>query len=231
MFFSIFFAEYSSQLPSDGGTFYHPDTVDNAKLHYKKRWTPILHALAIWLHETGFSVGEMNKESDKNSTVPANAPANMKREEINSDRFYLILGIKLKIIHPYSCQWLKSWTKLIVFCNSVYLHIFVYAKPTYRLVFTYMGLGFFCQWMKLKTSLIVFSGICVEALSNPQTVLTTHAVNGILKALCAVLTSEWPKQQIGVDPILSKEVLNVMHRWVQVYNMISLTPWFSIKML
>lgn len=138
--------EYSSQLPSDGGTFYHPDTVDNAKPHYKKRWTPILHALAIWLHETGFSVGEMNKESDKNSTVPANAPANMKREEINSDRFYLILGI------------------------------------------------------------------CVEALSNPQTVLTTHAVNGILKALCAVLTSEWPKQQIGVDPILSKEVLNVMHR-------------------
>lgn len=103
MFFSISFPEYSSQLPSDGGTFYHPDTVDNAKPHYKKRWTPILHALAIWLHETGFSVGEMNKESDKNSTVPANAPANMKREEINSDRFYLILGIKLKIIHPYSC--------------------------------------------------------------------------------------------------------------------------------
>lgn len=147
MFFSISFAEYSSQLPSDGGTFYHPDTVDNAKPHYKKRWTPILHALAIWLHETGFSVGEMNKESDKNSTVPANAPANMKREEINSDRFYLILGIKLKIIHPYSCQWLKSSTKLNVFCNSVYLHIFVYAKPTYRLVFTYMGLVFFVnEW-------------------------------------------------------------------------------------
>lgn len=69
----------------------------------------------------------------------------------------------------------------------------------------------FFRGMKLKISLIVFSGICVEALSNPQTVLTTHAVNGILKALSAVLTSEWPKQQIGVDPILSKEVLNVMH--------------------
>ncbi|XP_061173824.1 HEAT repeat-containing protein 5B-like isoform X2 [Saccostrea echinata] len=138
--------EYSSQLPSDGGTFYHPDTIDSAKPHYKKRWTPILHALAIWLHETGFSVGEMNKESDKNSSVPANAPANMKRDEINSDRLYLILGI------------------------------------------------------------------CVEALSNPQTVLTTHAVNGILKALAAVLSSDWPKQQIGADPILSKEVLNVMHR-------------------
>ncbi|XP_022329177.2 HEAT repeat-containing protein 5B-like isoform X3 [Crassostrea virginica] len=135
--------EYSSQLPTDGGTFYHPDTIDNAKPHYKKRWTPILHALAIWLHETGFAVGEMNKEK---SSVPANAPANVKREEINSDKFYLILGI------------------------------------------------------------------CVEALSNPQTVLTTHAVNGILKALNAVLTSDWPKQQIGVDPILSKEVLNVMHR-------------------
>ena len=84
------FSEYSSQLPTDGGTFYHPDTIDNAKPHYKKRWTPILHALAIWLHETGFAVGEMNKEK---SSVPANAPANVKREEINSDKFYLILGI------------------------------------------------------------------------------------------------------------------------------------------
>jgi hypothetical protein len=93
-FISLVFlcSEYSSQLPSDGGTFYHPDTIDSAKPHYKKRWTPILHALAIWLHETGFSVGEMNKESDKNSNVPANAPANMKRNEINSDRLYLILG-------------------------------------------------------------------------------------------------------------------------------------------
>ena len=86
------FSEYSSQLPTDGGTFYHPDTIDNAKPHYKKRWTPILHAQAIWLHETGFAVGEMNKEK---SSVPANAPANVKREEINSDKFYLILGIIL----------------------------------------------------------------------------------------------------------------------------------------
>lgn len=88
--FDVLFSEYSSQLPTDGGTFYHPDTIDNAKPHYKKRWTPILHALAIWLHETGFAVGEMNKEK---SSVPANAPANVKREEINSDKFYLILGI------------------------------------------------------------------------------------------------------------------------------------------
>lgn len=82
---------------------------------------------------------------------------------------------------------------------------------TYKLVFTIYVVGFFSR-NEIKISLIVFSGICVEALSNPQTVLTTHAVNGILKALSAVLTSEWPKQQIGVDPILSKEVLNVMHR-------------------
>lgn len=88
-------------------------------------------------------------------------------------------------------------------CLAILTHINWYLQ--------YMLLVFF-RGMKLKISLIVFSGICVEALSNPQTVLTTHAVNGILKALSAVLTSEWPKQQIGVDPILSKEVLNVMHR-------------------
>ncbi|KAK3093785.1 hypothetical protein FSP39_020183 [Pinctada imbricata] len=142
--------EYSSQLPPEGGTFYHPDTIESARPHYKKLWPSILHALAIWLHETGFSHVEGSKDvgNEKSGLAlpPANAPTNVKREELNADRLHLILGI------------------------------------------------------------------CVEALTNPQTVLSEHTVNGCLKAIAALLKTDWPKKRIGEDPALCKEILNVMHR-------------------
>lgn len=104
MFLFIFFVEYFSQFLLDGGIFYYLDIVDNVKFYYKKRWIFIFYVLVIWFYETGFFVGEMNKESDKNFIVLVNVFVNMKREEINFDRFYFILGIKLKIIYLYFCQ-------------------------------------------------------------------------------------------------------------------------------
>ncbi|XP_052827932.1 HEAT repeat-containing protein 5B [Octopus bimaculoides] len=90
--------EYSSQLPPEGGTFYQAETMDSSRIHYKKSWPPILYALSIWLNEAGFlSVnrefgGESNK-SAKNVPLASTMPANMKPEEVNADRLYLILGI------------------------------------------------------------------------------------------------------------------------------------------
>ncbi|CAI9730243.1 repeat-containing 5B-like isoform X2 [Octopus vulgaris] len=90
--------EYSSQLPPEGGTFYQAETMDSSRIHYKKSWPPILYALSIWLNEAGFlSVnlelgGESNK-SAKNVPLTSTMPANMKPEEVNADRLYLILGI------------------------------------------------------------------------------------------------------------------------------------------
>ena len=93
--------EFSSQLPQEGGAFYHPDTMDTARGHYKRSWPPILYALAIWLNEKGFAQlsggGETSPEGSKPALgsftlQPANAMANMKPEEVNKDRFYLILG-------------------------------------------------------------------------------------------------------------------------------------------
>lgn len=74
--------------------------MDSSRIHYKKSWPPILYALSIWLNEAGFlSVnrelgGESNKPA-KNVPLASTMPANMKPEEVNADRLYLILGVYL----------------------------------------------------------------------------------------------------------------------------------------
>ncbi|PVD26321.1 hypothetical protein C0Q70_13992 [Pomacea canaliculata] len=148
-------SEYSSQLPQEGGAFYHPDTMETAKTHYRKSWPPVLYALAIWLNEKGFdSVGgcvEALPESNKPalgslSLQPANAMANMKPEEVNNDRLVLILGI------------------------------------------------------------------CMESLCSTTAMLEEDIVVQCLKALYTALDSSWPRRRLGEDPVLCRELLNVMHR-------------------
>ncbi|KAL3874425.1 hypothetical protein ACJMK2_037438 [Sinanodonta woodiana] len=142
--------EFSAQLPQEGGAFYHVDTIDSARPHYRKSWPSILHALAIWLKETGFS--QLNKNISRNTSgekvanAPANAPANMSSEEANSERLYLIIGI------------------------------------------------------------------CIEALCNTTVQLPEETVHSCLKAIHALLMSVWARRQISSDPMLYKELLNVMHR-------------------
>ena len=94
-------SEYSSQLPPEGGTFYTSDTMESAKPHFKKSWPPVLYATSLWLNETGFAgIGTEKAESSSlGGTKPlpslsaaANAPANMKPEQINADRLHLMLG-------------------------------------------------------------------------------------------------------------------------------------------
>uniref|UniRef100_A0A8C1XP25 HEAT repeat-containing protein 5A n=1 Tax=Cyprinus carpio TaxID=7962 RepID=A0A8C1XP25_CYPCA len=47
-------SQYSSQLPSTGGSFYTAETVEQARPHYSSAWATILHATALWLNSTGF---------------------------------------------------------------------------------------------------------------------------------------------------------------------------------
>ncbi|KAK7105011.1 hypothetical protein V1264_019636 [Littorina saxatilis] len=148
--------EFWSQLPQEGGAFYHPDTMDTARGHYKRCWPPILYALAIWLNEKGFAQlsgggeetsPEGNKPALGSLTLqPANALANMKPEDVNKDRLHLILGI------------------------------------------------------------------CMESLCSTTAVLTEDTVIQCLKALYVLLDSGWPRRKLGEDPVLCKELLNVMHR-------------------
>ncbi|XP_044515519.1 HEAT repeat-containing protein 5B [Gracilinanus agilis] len=102
-------AEFSSQLPPDGGAFYTPETIDTARLHYRNSWAPILHAVALWLNSTGFTSSEPIEEtsvpgSQKRPTPvilnqAPGATANTKSlPEINKDRMHLILGVSIQFL-------------------------------------------------------------------------------------------------------------------------------------
>jgi len=75
--------EYASQLPTEGGVFYTFDTMDSSRPHYRRAWPPILYAVSLWLHETGFT--SVDKDDSR--------PANMKEDDHDISRFHLLIGI------------------------------------------------------------------------------------------------------------------------------------------
>jgi len=75
--------EYVSQLPTEGGAFYTFDTMDSSRPHYRRAWPPILYAVSLWLHETGFT--SVDKDDSR--------PANMKVDDHDVSRFHLLIGI------------------------------------------------------------------------------------------------------------------------------------------
>ncbi|XP_043914483.1 HEAT repeat-containing protein 5B isoform X2 [Protopterus annectens] len=100
--------EFASQLPPDGGAFYTPETIDTARLHYRNSWAPVLHAVALWLNSTEFSVNE-SVEQGTTGTVQRGAavilsqqsgtPSPVKSaEEIIRDRLHLILGVSIEFL-------------------------------------------------------------------------------------------------------------------------------------
>uniref|UniRef100_A0A4W3GT71 HEAT repeat-containing protein 5A n=1 Tax=Callorhinchus milii TaxID=7868 RepID=A0A4W3GT71_CALMI len=100
-------SEYASQLPDAGGAFYTSETIEGARLHYYNAWAPILHATALWLNSTGFVVVDTDEDSSHLSrpVTPTmlghestSANAVKSPEDINTDRFHLILGISIEFL-------------------------------------------------------------------------------------------------------------------------------------
>ncbi|KAM4591121.1 HEAT repeat-containing protein 5B isoform 2-T2 [Odontesthes bonariensis] len=96
-------AEFSSQLPPDGGAFYTPETIDTARLHYRSSWAPVLHAVALWLHSTGFGAGEDQEEVSSASSKPASltqggSSTTQTFEELVKDRMHLMLGVSIEFL-------------------------------------------------------------------------------------------------------------------------------------
>ncbi|XP_032821133.2 HEAT repeat-containing protein 5B isoform X4 [Petromyzon marinus] len=93
--------EFSSQLPAEGGAFYTPETIDAARMHYRASWATILRAVCLWLHSSGFAVGELEDfpvalpgtELASGPEVPICSP-----EDLNTDRFHLIIGISIEFL-------------------------------------------------------------------------------------------------------------------------------------
>ncbi|XP_039561114.1 HEAT repeat-containing protein 5A isoform X5 [Passer montanus] len=99
--------EYASQLPAEGGTFYTAETIENARPHYYNSWALILYATALWLTSTGFIVVDPD-EGVTNLSRPvtpttmcqdsSTRPLVKSPEDVNTDRFHLILGISVEFL-------------------------------------------------------------------------------------------------------------------------------------
>ncbi|XP_061223599.1 HEAT repeat-containing protein 5A isoform X3 [Neopsephotus bourkii] len=100
-------SEYASQLPAEGGTFYTAETIENARPHYYNSWALILYATALWLTSTGFVVSDPD-EGVTNLSRPvtpttmcqdsSTRPLVKSPEDVNTDRFHLILGISVEFL-------------------------------------------------------------------------------------------------------------------------------------
>uniref|UniRef100_A0A8B9FQ27 HEAT repeat-containing protein 5A n=1 Tax=Amazona collaria TaxID=241587 RepID=A0A8B9FQ27_9PSIT len=100
-------SEYASQLPAEGGTFYTAETIENARPHYYNSWALILYATALWLASTGFIVVDPD-EGVTNLSRPvtpttmcqdsSTRPLVKSPEDVNTDRFHLILGISVEFL-------------------------------------------------------------------------------------------------------------------------------------
>ncbi|NWH78927.1 HTR5A protein, partial [Piaya cayana] len=100
-------SEYSSQLPVEGGAFYTAETIENARPHYYNSWALILYATALWLTSTGFIVADPD-EGVTNLSRPvtpttmcqdsSTRPMVKSPEDVNTDRFHLILGISVEFL-------------------------------------------------------------------------------------------------------------------------------------
>ena len=67
---------------------------------------------------------------------------------------------------------------------------------------------------KMISLLCHYSGISMESLCNSASRLDEATVQHCLRALKALLGTSWPRSQMGKDSVLSRELLNVMHRLV-----------------
>ncbi|NXK89235.1 HTR5A protein, partial [Formicarius rufipectus] len=100
-------SEYASQLPAEGGTFYTAETIENARPHYYNSWALILYATSLWLTSTGFTIVDPD-EGVTNLSRPvtpttmcqdsSTRPLVKSPEDVNTDRFHLILGISVEFL-------------------------------------------------------------------------------------------------------------------------------------
>ncbi|XP_049994755.1 HEAT repeat-containing protein 5A isoform X1 [Alexandromys fortis] len=99
-------AEFASQLPVEGGTFYTAEASENAKLHYHSSWVLILHAAALWLTSTGFTDPDEGAANLSRPVTPtsmcqgssSSGAAVKSPEDVYTDRFHLILGISVEFL-------------------------------------------------------------------------------------------------------------------------------------
>lgn len=74
--------------------------------------------------------------------------------------------------------------------------------------------------MHVEYRMFSCEGICVEAMCNTTIQLPEQTAETCLHAIHALLESPWARAQVAKDPVLYKELLNVMHRYVVMHSML-----------
>lgn len=101
-------AEFQSQLPRDGGSFYTTDTINSSKPHYMSSWPPILYASALWLRDEGFARHQETQTQVTDSSCGTGSGSGTTETESNNnhithgslsaDRFHMIFGICMEAL-------------------------------------------------------------------------------------------------------------------------------------
>ena len=77
--------DYSSQLPIEGGAFYHADLVESSRPVYREHFTKILLAYSIWLNDIDFNIDPANQKL-----------SDTERLEQKEKLFFMLLGLSLE---------------------------------------------------------------------------------------------------------------------------------------
>lgn len=93
-------AEFQSQLPRDGGSFYTTDTINSSKPHYMTSWPPILYASALWLRDEGFARHQdtQSPSDASNAAEPESNNNQITHGSLSADRFHMIFGICMEAL-------------------------------------------------------------------------------------------------------------------------------------
>lgn len=95
-------AEFQSQLPRDGGSFYTTDTINSSKPHYMSSWPPILYASALWLRDEGFARHQETQtqvaDTGSGTTETESNNNHITHGSLSADRFHMIFGICMEAL-------------------------------------------------------------------------------------------------------------------------------------
>lgn len=103
-------AEFQSQLPRDGGSFYTTDTINSSKPHYMSSWPPILYASALWLRDEGFARHQETQTQVADSSCGTGSGSvsgttetesnnnHITHGSLSADRFHMIFGICMEAL-------------------------------------------------------------------------------------------------------------------------------------
>ncbi|XP_034114354.2 HEAT repeat-containing protein 5B isoform X4 [Drosophila albomicans] len=95
-------AEFQSQLPRDGGSFYTTDTINSSKPHYMTSWPPIMYAAALWLRDEGFARHQDTQTQVETTTAGSPEPESNNNHithgSLSADRFHMIFGICMEAL-------------------------------------------------------------------------------------------------------------------------------------